>query len=54
MPGTIDNINEIFLHDFPGKNSEEDIITSGKSRFHNQPQVLTPEFDIYTAKLILR
>ncbi len=48
------NLNDIFLHHFPSKlNGEPKIITLDESRFHNQPQVLTPEFDIDTAKFIL-
>ena len=40
---TIQNLNEIFLQHFPGnKKREGDIITYGESRFHNQPQVMTP------------
>ncbi len=47
-------LNEIFLHKFPGKwNGEPRIITRDKSRFHNQPQILTPEFDNDTTKFIL-
>ena len=40
---TIQKLNEIFLQHFPGKKKGEgDIITYGESRFHNQPQVMTP------------
>lgn len=32
------NLNEIFLHNFPGKSkAASDTITSDESRFHNQP-----------------
>ncbi len=48
------DLNEIFLHNFPKKSkATSDTITSGESRFHNQPKILTPEFDIKTAKFIL-
>lgn len=48
------DLNEIFLHNFPGKcDVGAETITSGESRFHNQTQVLTPEFDVDTTKFIL-
>ena len=51
---TIQKLNEIFLQHFPGKKKGEgDIITYGESRFHNQPQVMTPEFNYYKAKFML-
>ncbi len=54
MSGTIDHINEIFLHHFPSKlNGEPKIITLDESRFHNQADVLSPEFDLKKAKFIL-
>lgn len=47
-------LNEIFLHNFPGKSEAmSDTITSGESRFHDQTDVLSPEFDIKKAKFIL-
>lgn len=54
MPGIIDNLNEIFLHHFPSKgNYEPKIIAAEESRFHNQRDVLDPEFDIKKMKFIL-
>lgn len=48
------NLNEILLHNFPGKSKAvSDTITSGESRFHNQADVLSPEFDLEKAKFIL-
>lgn len=55
MSSTIlNNLNELFLNYFPDNSgAETDIITADKSRFHNQPSALNPEFDIKTAKMIL-
>ena len=51
---TIQKLNEIFLHQFPNKrNGEPKMITPDESRFHNQPDVLDPEFDLKKAKFIL-
>lgn len=48
------NLNEIFLHNFPGgNNGEKYIIKPNESRFHNQPEVTSSEFDIDSAKIIL-
>lgn len=50
----LNNLNEVFLHHFPGvNNGEKDIIKPDESRFHNQPEVTSPEFDIDSAKMIL-
>lgn len=50
----IQNLNEIFLYHFPNKrNGEPKMITPDESRFHNQPDVLDPEFDLKKAKFIL-
>ncbi len=48
------DLNEIFLHKFPGKqDGEPKIITRDESRFHDQTDVSSLEFDIKKAKFIL-
>lgn len=48
------DLNEIFLHKFPGnRNGDSKIITPDESRFHNQADVLSPEFDLERTKFIL-